>query len=135
MSYVDMEAVPGSRIDKPFERELRVIMSPQTHEDVTLFTLMMFIPAPNGGCTDFHAHEGSGELVVVLGGRGRAFMRGKEYELRPGIAIYAPPGVTHKTLNTGNEPLKLACVFVPPVETSYVGDSQAAARGVEEEGR
>lgn len=135
MSYVDMEKVPGSRIGKPFERELRVIMSPQTHADVAHFTLMMSVLASNGGCTDFHAHEDSGELVVVLGGRGTAFMEGKEYELRPGIAIYAPPGVTHKTLNTGNEPLKLACVFVPPVETSYVKDSQAAAHGAEEGGR
>jgi mannose-6-phosphate isomerase-like protein (cupin superfamily) len=127
MPIIDMDKVAGSKIAKPFERELRVVMSPETHHEVEGFTLMMSILAPDGGCTDFHAHESSGELMIILGGKGKALVEGVEHELRPGVAFYAPPGMVHKTVNPGSEPLRIACVFVPPVDTTYIRDNQKAA--------
>ncbi len=132
MPFVDMEKIPGSKIPRPFERELKVIMSPETHSDVNGFTLMMSTLAPEGGCTDFHTHDTSGELMIILSGRGKALLAGEVFELRAGVSMYAPPGVIHKTINTGSEPLKIACVFVPPVDASYINANRKAAQETEE---
>ncbi len=128
MAYVDSNVIGAAKIDKPFERELKVVMSPETHKDVKDFTLLISTLAPNGGCTDFHSHEASGELMVFTQGTGKAWLDGVEYELKPGVAMYAPPGVEHKTLNTGDTPLVIICVFVPPASVDYIQANIEAAR-------
>lgn len=120
MAYADSLQIPPRRVPPPFERELKVVMSPETHEDVTDFTLLVSTLAPGGGGTDFHTHEGSGELMYVTRGRGRGWLAGREVELKPGAAMYAPPGVEHRTLNDGDEPLELICVFIPPAPADYI---------------
>lgn len=120
MPYVDASKVPESRVPPPFERALKVVMSPETHDDVKDFTLIFSALAPRGGCTDFHAHESTGELMVFTQGTGKAWLDGEEHELKPGVAMYAPPGVEHKTLNTGEVPLEIVCVFVPPAPADYI---------------
>jgi mannose-6-phosphate isomerase-like protein (cupin superfamily) len=120
MAYADASEIPARQVPPPFERELKVLMSPETHDDVQGFTLLMSTLAPGGGGTDLHAHEGSGELMVVTKGRGRGWLAGEEVELKPGTAMYAPPGVEHRTLNEGAEPLELLCVFVPPAPSDYI---------------
>ncbi|HEY5502454.1 MAG TPA: cupin domain-containing protein, partial [Candidatus Anoxymicrobiaceae bacterium] len=57
-------------------------------------------------------------------GTGKAWLAGEECELKPGVAIYAPPGVEHRTLNTGTEPLEIVCVFVPPAPADYIRQMQ-----------
>jgi mannose-6-phosphate isomerase-like protein (cupin superfamily) len=120
MPYVDAGDIPAAKVPRPFERELKVVMSPQTHKDVEGFTLLFSTLAPKGGGTDSHAHEDSGELMVVVSGRGKAWLAGEEFSLKPGAALYAPPGVEHRTLNEGGIPLELVCVFVPPASADYV---------------
>lgn len=120
MPVVNSNVVQMSHIDKPFERDLKIIMSPQTHSDVEGFTFLISTLAPDGGCTDFHGHETSGELMIFLSGRGKAWLDKEEFDIFPGISMYAPPGIPHKTLNTGTEPLAIACVFVPSVNTDYI---------------
>lgn len=127
MPYVDANILRASKVPKPFERELKVLMSPETYDDVKDFTLLFSTLAPEGGCTDFHTHEASGELMVFTSGHGKGWLAGKEYDLKPGVAIYAPPGVEHKTMNTGKEPLQIVCVFVPPAPADYIRKSLAAA--------
>lgn len=132
MPIVDMNSVQSASVGKPFERELKVVMSPDLDPAVKGFSLIESILAPNGGCTDYHTHPVSGELMIIMSGTGRAFMDGKEYELKPGMAMYAPPGVEHKTLNTGSEPVRIACVFVPAIDTSYIMESVKAAKSAGE---
>jgi mannose-6-phosphate isomerase-like protein (cupin superfamily) len=120
MPYVDASKIPETGVPAPFERSLKVVMDPGTHSDVEGFTLIFSALAPHGGCTDFHVHEGSGELMVFTQGTGQAWLAGEEYELKPGVAIYAPPGVEHRTLNTGDEPLEIVCVFMPPAPADYI---------------
>ena len=127
MIYRDFSALPGVQIEKPFERELKVAMSPETDHEVKDFTLIVSTLAPHGGCTDFHSHSEAGELMIFLSGSGKAWLEDREYELKPGVAIYAPPGVRHKTLNTGSDPLEIACVFTPAISTSYIVKNQQAA--------
>jgi mannose-6-phosphate isomerase-like protein (cupin superfamily) len=120
MPYVDAGGVPAAKVPKPFERELKVVMSPETHADVDGFTLLFSTLAPRGGGTDMHEHKDSGELMVVVSGRGRAWLAGEEHELKPGAALYAPSGVEHRTLNEGGIPLELVCVFIPPAPADYI---------------
>ena len=45
-----------------------------------------------------------------------------------GVALYAPPGMVHKTLNTGKDPLRIACVFIPAISTEYITANISAAK-------
>ncbi len=128
MLFYDFTKMEGHTIDKPFERELKIIMSPDSDERIKDFTLLLSTLAPNGGCTDFHAHDDKGELMIFMTGSGKAWIGDEEHELKPGVAMYAPPGVSHKTLNTGNEPLQIACVFIPAVSEEYIRASLEEAR-------
>lgn len=130
MAYADADDVVEARVPAPFERALKVVMDPSTHDDVDRFTLIFSELAPGGGSTDFHRHEGSGELMVITGGEGKAWLGGREYPLKPGVALYAPPGEEHRTLNTGGVPLEIVCVFMPPAPADYV-QSMIRAAGVE----
>ena len=126
MPIVDANAVAATHVPPPFERELKLVMSPETSPDVTDFTLIFSTLAPRGGCTDFHAHQESGELMVFVSGTGRAWLGSEEYELKPGMVMYAPAGVEHKTENTGDEPLFIICVFIPPAPPDYLSASLRA---------
>jgi mannose-6-phosphate isomerase-like protein (cupin superfamily) len=128
MIYKDFSAMSGMKVEKPFERELKVILSPETDEEVKDFTFIISTLAPHGGCTDFHGHDDAGELMIFMSGTGKAWVGDTEYELKPGVAIYAPAGVQHKTLNTGSVPLEIACVFTPAISTSYVLKNMQAAK-------
>ena len=128
MLFTDFNTIEGALIDKPFERELKFIMSPQTDAHIKNFTLILSTLVPDGGCTDFHSHNEGGELMIFMSGHGKAWLEGKEYELNPGVALYAPPGKSHKTLNTGKVPLRIACVFIPAVSTEYITANISAAK-------
>lgn len=127
MPFVDFSTISGSKVGRPFERELKIALSPETHPDVSGFSLIVSTLAPDGGCTDTHTHAESGELMIFISGRGKAWLAGEEYDLKPGASLYAPPGILHKTLNTGTEPLMIACVFVPAVPDDYIKTSIEAA--------
>lgn len=63
-----------------------------------------------------HAHDGHEEAMFIISGRGKLIVEGYgEYELTPGTAIFAPSGVKHEIINTGNEPLKLVWAYSPPL--------------------
>jgi quercetin dioxygenase-like cupin family protein len=120
VAHVDSNRLPESTVPKPFERKLKIVMSPGTHAEVRDFTLLVSTLAPEGGCTDSHSHPEGGELMIFTSGRGKAWLEGEEHELVPGSVLYAPPGVSHRTLNTSGEPMQIFCVFIPPVDEEYV---------------
>ncbi|RJP31016.1 MAG: cupin domain-containing protein [Actinobacteria bacterium] len=127
MPYVDANQLPESSVPRPFERKLKVVMAPQTHAEVKDFTLLFSTLAPRGGCTDSHSHEESGELMVVNSGEGKAWLAGEEYELKPGVVLYAPPHVEHRTMNVSDEPMHIICVFIPPAPEDYLDKNITAA--------
>jgi mannose-6-phosphate isomerase-like protein (cupin superfamily) len=60
-----------------------------------------------------HYHRGTTELYYVLEGTGKMELgeERKAFEVRPGMAIYIPPGVPHR----GYGEFKTIVVSVPPV--------------------
>lgn len=130
--FIDFSTINGTTVGRPFERELKVILSPDTNRSINNFTFILSTLAPNGGCTDFHVHDTSGELMIFMSGSGKAWFEGIEYDIKPGTALYAPPGSEHKTMNTGNEPLMIACIFIPAIASEYIVKSAQEANNAKE---
>ncbi|NPV70188.1 MAG: cupin domain-containing protein [Firmicutes bacterium] len=64
-----------------------------------------------------HVHQAEEEAMFIISGQGKLVIEdGKEeYEVKAGTAIFAPPGLKHKIINTGNEELKLVWAYSPPL--------------------
>jgi oxalate decarboxylase/phosphoglucose isomerase-like protein (cupin superfamily) len=63
---------------------------------------------------DTHNHPGCEEILYCISGCGKQTVAGQEKELKPGMTIFIPPDISHSTINTGWEPLKILVVFDPP---------------------
>ncbi len=53
------------------------------------------------------------ELIQIVSGHGIAICDGVETQIGPDMALYVRAGEMHQVINTGDESLKLATVFVP----------------------
>ena len=62
------------------------------------------------GTTTGHSHEDMEEVYYVVMGEGTMVVDKDEYEIKPGDALYVPPGVFHTTKQTGNLPLVVVWV-------------------------
>lgn len=69
---------------------------------------------PVGGATTAHVHPVAEELYFITHGTGRMRVAGDERDVGPGDCIVIPPGVEHKLVNRGDEPLVLLCCCAPP---------------------
>jgi 3-oxoacyl-[acyl-carrier protein] reductase len=60
-----------------------------------------------------HKHDKEEEVMFFLQGSGKFITEDREIPIEPGIAIYNPPGKTHKILNTGSEVLRFVWIYAP----------------------
>ncbi len=65
-----------------------------------------------------HEHEKEEEAMFVVSGQGKLIVDGEAetFILGPGTAIFAPKGVKHEIINTGDEPLKIIWAYSPPLD-------------------
>ena len=68
---------------------------------------------PPGSDTAAHYHRTTEELYFFTSGSGRMRLGDEEREVRAGDCVVIPPGVEHKLLNPGAEPLVLLCCCAP----------------------
>ncbi len=61
-----------------------------------------------------HAHADQDKIYVVLEGRARVFLDGREETLDPGEAVVAPAGKPHGIANPGPAPLLALVIVTPP---------------------
>jgi len=126
---VDTRTIPEFRI--PGSRSIRVVLDPRLgNYDRATVTAVTIEP---GGTTGLHRHA-SDELIYVVSGRGRVTLVDGdvrlERDVEGGCVIVAKAGVEHETRNTGEEPLKLYCVFIPPLPVEgYFAEALKLARG------
>lgn len=118
MSFARIREARGDTVGPPYARTLKVILSPQVG-GVEALTFLISILHP-GSRTSLHHHDESGELMYFLTGRGKGVLGDCTYEIEPDTALYAPPGIEHQILNSSDETMKIACVYVPPVPADYV---------------
>jgi len=80
------------------------------------------------GCRiDLHSHPDAMEAMMCIAGKGRCSINGEEHEFVPGTLIVAPPTVEHDIENTGDEMLRVVCVFSPPATGKGLRDRALAA--------
>jgi mannose-6-phosphate isomerase-like protein (cupin superfamily) len=68
---------------------------------------------PPGGATIEHFHRTSEEIYLFTSGMGRMVLGDQEGEVRAGDTVVIAPGVRHKLVNEGEDPLVLLCCCSP----------------------
>lgn len=72
------------------------------------FYMRVFEVSP-GGYSPLHSHPWEHE-VYILSGEGKVVREDGGVKLRPGTAVFIPPGETHQFRNTGEQLLRFICV-------------------------
>ena len=70
---------------------------------------------PGGTLAAPHTHETQEEIIYILSGEGAIITDEETVRLEPGLAVFIPPGLSHRIRADGSEPLKLVTLFSPPV--------------------
>jgi quercetin dioxygenase-like cupin family protein len=94
-------------------RDWQLLFGPQTGDSDRM--TMSIATLPPGSAPPLHVHTLEEEQVYVLSGQGRFLTDEEEIPLETGVAIRVPVGVRHGSVNDGDEPLRLLCMFNPPV--------------------
>ena len=68
-----------------------------------------------GGLIPTHLHEVETETIYVLGGQGLLAHGDVETTVRAGMGGSIPPGLLHSLRNTGEVPLQLIAIHMPPI--------------------
>ena len=124
MSFIDVNVVEEQTVPPPFHRRLSIILAPDLDDTVKGFTFLISTLEPVDGKTPMHDHGNVGELMYFISGKGKAILEdGTEYMIKPNTVLWAPPGVKHQTVNLSDEPLRIACVFIPAVNADYIQKS------------
>lgn len=113
--YYKYDEKNGIHVPEPFKR----VMTPMFMGDddkIKESNFSVHFTEWEPGCEiDSHSHEIGMEAMYCMEGRGVAQVDGKEYPFVPGSMIVAPPGIQHKIKNTGDQLLRVFCIFSPPV--------------------
>lgn len=72
----------------------------------------------------YHTQAGTGEVYLCLAGTGYMMMKTSDGQcrcepMREGGVVYAPPHWAHRSINTGDEPLILFCVWPADAGHNY----------------
>ena len=89
-------------------------MITDTASDPIDFSIHMTEWAP-GAKVDNHMHQDSTEAMFCLSGHGKASINDEVFDFEPMTMICALPGDMHQIINTGDELLKVLCIFSPAV--------------------
>lgn len=74
--------------------------------------VVMTIPVGGNIGEETHAHVE--QIFCIQAGNGKTIIDGVESTIGPGFVVVVPPGTKHNIVNTGNTPLRIATVYVPP---------------------
>lgn len=99
-------------VPAPGARELKVLLSPKIHKQVSGVGIGMSI-FPSETSSNIHKHDAIQEVWFVISGKGRIVINGESSELEPEMIIVAPPGTYHQLFNDSNEILKVLWIFCP----------------------
>jgi mannose-6-phosphate isomerase-like protein (cupin superfamily) len=120
MQYSKESQVEGFEAIPPYERTLKVLLSPQANRTKNM-SLGMTILDP-GSSSSPHSHETEEEIWFVVSGTGLATVAEETIHIEEGTAIYIPPKQTHQLVNEGSEKMRVLWAFSPPgPEAAYFG--------------
>lgn len=92
--------------------QIRALMVPKTHA-VTRFSLIE-ISVPAGLETTEQQDAACEKVWHILNGAGLMYRGDEQFAVVPGDVIHIAPGLPHRILCIGKQPLQLLCVCAPP---------------------
>ena len=113
VKVIDINKVEGERREPP--RTSWILVSEKTVGSKNI--AMGLNETDPGSMVPEHVHEIEEEVMFFLEGKGKFITEGQEIDVKPGIAIYNPPGKVHKILNTGNRKLKFVWMYSPQLKS------------------
>lgn len=111
MKYVECWKEAGVTIPSPYERNIKVLFAPDK-EGVSELMFTQAIISPHSS-TDKHSHDRP-ELIYIVSGRGKVFGELDERDIQADVVLWVEKDELHQIINTGDETLKLATIFIPP---------------------
>lgn len=112
--YFKYDEKNGIKVPHPFNRVMTPMMTTDTTDDPISFSVHMTEWAP-GAQVDNHLHETSTEAMFCLSGHGKASVNDEVFDFEPMSMICALPGEMHQIINTGDELLRVLCIFSPAI--------------------
>jgi mannose-6-phosphate isomerase-like protein (cupin superfamily) len=96
---------------------------------------LVVMEIPVGGDIGEETHEHVEQWLFFEAGSGRAVVDGKEFVVGPGDVVIVTPGARHNFINSGNVPLKIYTVYVPPnhIERTIHETKEDAERDIADE--
>lgn len=122
------------KVPPPFERIMTPLMTTDTAGRPIPFSIH-FTEWPPGSKIDTHDHPDAMEAMYCVSGKGRAMSAGEWVDFVPGVLLVADKGDTHLIENTGDEMLRVFCVFSPPVNGDDLRKRALAAVQAAEKGK
>jgi Mannose-6-phosphate isomerase len=118
---------PAMDAAEPFQRTLKVLLSPVLHPELDSLAVGFTI-LPPGGKSEEHRHI-EGEMFFVCSGEGLIRVGDEEETLKPDTAVWGPPGKPHQLINNSSSILKILWVLCPPGrEADIIRDSKRSKK-------
>ena len=103
--------IEGFEPAPPYNRNLKVVMAPETHE-IKSFAIIM-VTFPPGVQSDLHCHDGE-EFWIITEGRAEFTIGEERFMAEPGMVVFSPPKIKHQITNTGKDTFIAYSVHCPP---------------------
>lgn len=122
MIIVRAHEVQGYLAQPPYERVLKVLISPDLQPVKSISVGMTLLPP--GKASSSHIHVAEEETWYILSGRGAVVVDGERQEVSADTVITVTPTQQHQLINTGDETLKVLWIYTPPGAERAVLDTK-----------
>lgn len=102
MEWVESAQFPGVQI--------KTLETRATHPAASVILVRVAV----GGVIHRHVHAQETETAYVLAGRGTITLGDEETFLETGAGVTIPPGLPHSLRNSGDAPIELIAMHIPP---------------------
>lgn len=110
MKFVECWKETGVTVPAPFQRNIKVLFAPDKEGvEECMFSQALIYPHSQ---TDYHKHDRP-ELIYIVSGKGKSVCEGEERDVCTDVVLWIEKDEMHQMINTGDETLKLATVFIP----------------------
>lgn len=92
-------------------RDYKLLASEESLGCKNLCMGVSFFPPKKHGPA--HVHEIEEEVIYCIEGEGEIIINDSFVKIKPGTAVYIPPGKIHSVNNLNNKTIKLAFIFSP----------------------
>ncbi len=128
MPFIDITKIEGTRVEGPYGRLIKIIMTPETQPDIKDISITMGILDPHSR-NDLHIHEGQTEILYIVNGFGKAVIGDKTYDIKHDSLIIATPGMLHQQINLSDETMQMFAIWTPAVTGREVLERSLKAAG------